>query len=201
MENAATIDLFGAPFWCAVALACVLMIPLVGGSARRLAFALINLGFLWFYLRADLVAVLVGLLLTYLVLRLVEAAKFPSVWLGLGGAAVLTLFIAHKLPKSSEETGFRHWNPVLITIGYSYVALRLVEVGRAVAEHRQRAPDLTALINYLLPFHMLAAGPIQSYDDFVAQPASPPAPGPSASLRGIERIASGMFKKYVLANA
>ena len=44
MESTAVIDLFSAPFWLTVALACVVMIPLVGGSARRLAFALINLG-------------------------------------------------------------------------------------------------------------------------------------------------------------
>jgi D-alanyl-lipoteichoic acid acyltransferase DltB (MBOAT superfamily) len=95
----------------------------------------------------------------------------------------------------------QHWDPVLTTIGYSYVALRCVEVGRAVAEHRHRAPTLTALVDYVLPFHMLAAGPIQSYDDFVAQPDSPPAPGLAAALRAVERIASGMFKKFVLANA
>jgi D-alanyl-lipoteichoic acid acyltransferase DltB (MBOAT superfamily) len=48
---------------------------------------------------------------------------------------------------------------------------------------------------------MLAAGPIQAYDDFVAQPESPPAPGPAIALKSVERIALGMFKKYVLANA
>jgi len=200
MEQTATIDLFSAPFWCAFALACIIMIPLVGGSARRTAFSVVNLGFLWYYLGRDLLAVLTGLLLTYVVLRIVEAGKFASVWLALGGVAVLTLFIAHKLPNSSGETGLRYWNPVLTTIGYSYVALRLVEVGRAVGERRHRAPDLRSLIDYLLPFHMLAAGPIQAYDDFVAQPDSPPAPSPAAALKAVERIATGLFKKFVLAN-
>lgn len=201
MDKAATIELFSAPFWCAVALACAVMIPLVGRAPRRLAFALINLGFLGYYLRTDLAAVLAGLLLVYLVLRLIEAGRFTAAWLGLGGTAVLGLFVLHKLPGLSGELGLRRWNPILTTIGYSYLALRLVEVVRAVAERRHRAPDLTDLIDYLLPFHMLAAGPIQSYDEFVAQPDSPPAPGPAAALRSVERIALGLFKKYVLANA
>jgi hypothetical protein len=34
MDNAATIDLFSAPFWCAVAVACIVMIPMVSGSGR-----------------------------------------------------------------------------------------------------------------------------------------------------------------------
>ena len=48
---------------------------------------------------------------------------------------------------------------------------------------------------------MLAAGPIQSYDDFAAQPRRPAAArrrlGP---LEAFERIAWGLFKKFVLAN-
>ena len=60
-----------------------------------------------------------------------------------------------------------------------------VLVRRAAAGRGGRGPSATAgirrpisrrPINYLLPFHMLAAGPIQAYDDFVAQPAVPPPP-------------------------
>ena len=46
---------------------------------------------------------------------------------------------------------------------------------------------------------MLAAGPIQSYDDFVAQPDVPAPLSATAALRSIERVAGGLFKKYVLA--
>jgi D-alanyl-lipoteichoic acid acyltransferase DltB (MBOAT superfamily) len=201
MESAATIDLYSAPFWCAVAIACALMIPLVGGSVRRVAFALVNLAFLGYYLRADLVAVLVGLLLIYFLLRLVGAGILPGLLLVAGAAAVLTLFLAHKLPGFGREIGVLRYKSLLTTIGFSYVALRLLEVGRAVGEGRHRPPDLTALIAYVLPFHMLSAGPIQSYDEFVTQPDTPPATGPAAALRAAERIISGMFKKFVLANA
>ena len=46
---------------------------------------------------------------------------------------------------------------------------------------------------------MLAAGPIQSYDDFATQPAVPP-PLDARALRAMERVTSGLFKKFVLAN-
>src|SRR5271166_629844 len=41
-----TIDLFTISFWGTVALACIILIPLAGKTARQVAFAMVNLGFL-----------------------------------------------------------------------------------------------------------------------------------------------------------
>jgi len=79
------------------------------------------------------------------------------------------------------------------------VALRIVEVFRAVGEGRHPAPGLLATINYVVPFHMLAAGPIQGYDEFVAQPPVPPPLSARDALEAAERIALGLVKKFVLA--
>ena len=124
---------------------------------------------------------------------------FGRILLGLGGVATLFLFVIHKLPKLGDETGLGAINPILTAIGFSYVALRLFDVARSVSDGRRPPPDLPSTINYLLPFHMLAAGPIQSYDDFVAQPAVPAPLSATAALASIERVAGGLFKKYVLA--
>ena len=78
--------------------------------------------------------------------------------------------------------------------------LRIIDLGRAVREQRHNPPDLPSTVNYLLPFHMLAAGPIQAYDEFAGQPPVPPALGVRGSLVAVERIATGLFKKYILAN-
>jgi alginate O-acetyltransferase complex protein AlgI len=80
------------------------------------------------------------------------------------------------------------------------VILRLYELARAVRERRTEPPDFASTVNYLLPFHMLAAGPIQSYDEFLAQPAILPPLTPAQALEAFDRIATGLFKKYVLAN-
>ena len=145
--------------------------------------------------------IFVGVVLAWLV---INVAALPSrtgslaVWIG--GTAVLLLFMLHKLPHAVVSTGSRQLEPVLAAIGFSYVALRLVDVIRAVQEGRHRPPDLASTLNYLLPFHMLAAGPIQSYDQFVAQPGVPPPLTIARSFNAIERVTSGLFKKFVLAN-
>jgi D-alanyl-lipoteichoic acid acyltransferase DltB (MBOAT superfamily) len=158
-----------------------------------------------------------GIVAAWLVLQLVQSRKLGVLPLYVAPAAILGLFLLHK---TSTETihnsdrlqdllGTLHLyssrvqplKEVLSGIGFSYVALRLVEALRLTHEGRHPAPDLASTINYLLPFHMLAAGPIQGYADFVAQPAVPPALTASDALIGVERIAHGLFKKYVLAAA
>ena len=88
---------------------------------------------------------------------------------------------------------------VLTVVGFSFVALRLTDAGIAVAGGKVRAPGLIATVNYLIPFHMLAAGPIQPYEDFALQ-----APGPATKLSGVAgrsyRIAHGLFKKFVVCS-
>ncbi len=199
MESA-TIDLYSVRFWAAAVVAVIVMVPLSRGAARRAVFAVFNLAFLGLYLRAEVAWVAAGAVVAYLALRALPSPRLGPVALAAGGAAALGLFLVHKLPGLAAGSGLARLNPILTAVGFSYVALRWVDVARAVRERRHPPPDLAATINYLLPFHMLAAGPIQAYDDFVAQPDVPPPPGFEASLGGLERIIGGMFKKYVLAN-
>src|SRR5208282_4285771 len=84
-------------------------------------------------------------------------------------------------------------------VAFSYVVLRMVELLRAVFEGRHAAPDFPSVINYLVPFHMLAAGPIQDFGDFVNQPPQRPNLTASVALQYSERIVWGLFKKFVLA--
>ncbi|HWE35534.1 MAG TPA: MBOAT family O-acyltransferase [Isosphaeraceae bacterium] len=203
------VDLYSLRFWGVAAVAVIALTTLSGARARAWAFALVNLAFLALHLDAAAMAVAVGgLLASFLVLRALGAGRprLASAAVAVGGLAVLGLFVIHKVPGlvgatggSADRAGLAGLPPILAVVGYSYVALRLVDAGRAVYEGRHPAPDLVATINYLVPFHMLGAGPIQAYDDFVGQPAVPPAPGPSASLRALERIAAGLFKKFVVA--
>lgn len=194
------IDLYQPPFWLAFALALVVLVPLAAPRPRRVAQAAVNLGLLsWLLSWRALAALIVGLIGLWLALKLVPRKRSGPIVLIVGGAAVLGLFVLHKRPGLSSELHLARVNPLLLTVGFSYVALRLVELGRAVSEGRHPPPGLASVVNYLLPFHMLAAGPIQSYDEFVAQPAVPPPPGVADALAGAERIAFGLLKKYVLA--
>ena len=186
-------------FWWFVGLGLVFLVPLGNATARRWAFAAINLSILVLMLRAEVAWVLVFIILAWALLQNL-AGRLGRIWVGLGGLATLALFVIYKLPtRLAAEAGLDSVNPILAMFGFSYVMLRLFDAGRAIREGRQAPPDLPSTINYLLPFHMLAAGPIQSYDEFVAQPAVPAPLSTRAALIATERIANGLFKKYVLA--
>lgn len=156
-----------------------------------------------------------GLLAAWLVLKAIESRRLGVLPLVAAAVALLLLFVVRKLPNevfndsdrykaSFDAIGLSSFRvqplrSLLVAVGFSYVALRLVEALRLTQEGRHPAPDLPSTINYLVPFHMLASGPIQGYAEFVAQPGVPPPPTASDALRGAERIAHGLFKKYVLA--
>jgi D-alanyl-lipoteichoic acid acyltransferase DltB (MBOAT superfamily) len=137
---------------------------------------------------------------TYLILQAVGRTRHRGLIAAVVALVLVALFIIHKLPAVSTRVGAEGLARILGIIGYSYVALRVVEVFRAVFDDRLPAPGPIATVNYLLPFHMLAAGPIQSYDDFVRHAGDHFEPNGETVLRGVERVASGLFKKFVLAH-
>jgi D-alanyl-lipoteichoic acid acyltransferase DltB (MBOAT superfamily) len=184
--------------WLVFGCGILFLIPLRNSGARAWVLTALNLLFLGLLLSSRNFAFILALVLSvYLLLKAAstESWRIPAV-IALG-AGTLGLFLVHKLPAASGMSGKVQF--VLAAVGFSYVALRLTDLLRAVFEKRHPAPSLVGTINYLLPFHMLLAGPIQSYEDHVSQPGVPPPPAAAEALRSTERIASGAFKKFVLA--
>jgi alginate O-acetyltransferase complex protein AlgI len=196
------VDLYSVRFWACVAVATLLLGSIRVIKARRWAFASINIGFITLHLgfRPTTAAIISALFLGWLALRLCGEKRTRLMAVAVSGAFVLALFALHKAAWALEHQSLLAITPALEVIGFSYVALRWVEISRAVIEGRRPPPDFASTINYLVPFHMLAAGPIQAYEEFTAQPDLPPPPTREEALTAFERIASGMFKKYVLAN-
>lgn len=196
----AVVDLFTVSFWAVVAAAMLVLTPLTCADGRQGAFAAINIAFLWLLQPLLVPGAIGGVVVVYVLLRMATPGPRAQavLWLLLSGA--LAIMVVHKLPQLSPPwEPFISVHPALAAIGFSYVFLRIVEVSRAVCGERHRAPGPLALFNYLMPFHMLAAGPIQSYDDFASQPAVPAPLSRAEALRGVERIAFGLFKKFVVA--
>jgi D-alanyl-lipoteichoic acid acyltransferase DltB (MBOAT superfamily) len=197
------IDLFAAKFWLATFAAMIVLATIRSPRLRPWAWAGINIGFVALLIGPWALAVAAAAGAFHVLLKLIERGRLTTAATAFGGATVAMLFLAHKLPGAiAEVLPNTVLTPILTAVGFSYVALRMVDALLSVSEHRQLAIDLPGTINYLIPFHMLSAGPILAYDEFVTrQPAVPEPPGPALALGAAERIATGMFKKFVLAYA
>lgn len=193
------IQLNALPFWIACGAAVSLLLPFRSVALRKLVLAVVNLGFLVMLLRWQSMGLIVAIVTVYLCLQLVDRVRYRAALTALLTVSLLALFIVHKLPQVATALHADAVGRILALVGYSYVALRMVEVLRAVFERRHPAPDFASTVNYLLPFHMLAAGPIQSYEDFVQHANDVFEPDAHDILIGCERIASGLFKKFVIA--
>ncbi len=194
------IDLTKAPFWLALIAAAVLLAVVARGHSRSPMFAAVNLGFIALLLGwRGATLVLVGAAILWAIANGVRRDRRRVLWVTLGAILCGGLFLLHKLPGWSAAIRLESVNPILSVLGFSYVALRIVELLRAMFEQRHEAPDLVGTINYLLPFHMLAAGPIQAYDEFATQPSEAAPLTRIVVLEALERIAFGVFKKFVLA--
>jgi D-alanyl-lipoteichoic acid acyltransferase DltB (MBOAT superfamily) len=195
------IDLAEPQFWAVLAAAVVLLTPIVNGELRRWVLAVVNASFLVLLLRSWTLVILAGVLVAQEIGQRIHRRKGAgkSMLLGAARLAVIGLFVYHKCPALSDAFPLAPLSLVLAVVGFSYVALRLIDFMRTMSEKRAKPPGFAALLNYLFPFHMLAAGPIQSFTEFAAQPATPDPIAFEDALQGIGRIAQGLFKKYVLA--
>lgn len=195
------VDLAAAPFW-AVLVCALLLLPIIREARpRATVLAFLNLAFLTSLYPPGLPSLLAGLAGFWVALRGLGQPRRRGLWLWATAGLSLCLFMLHKRPDWAADIRMGLLSPVLAAVGFSYVCLRGVEVFRAVWEERHPCPGIVELINYLLPFHMIAAGPIQPYDEFRAQPAVPPPPTVEDVLSGMERLSSGLFKKFFLAQA
>lgn len=193
-------DVYNVQFWWVVAVAMMVLIPLRHPGLRKWAFATINLLMVWLMLKSGVLAALAIVAVGWVALR--AGGRWTG---GIATAAVavaaLGLFLIHKRPELGAGTNLERIDPILGAIGYSYVVLRWLDMARAVRAGCHPLPDLPGAVNYLMPFHMLAAGPVQSFDEFLARPAVPAPLSSAQALHAIERIATGLFKKYVVAQA
>ncbi len=191
------IDLASAQFWLVAIGAIVLLTPLVSSWPRHIVFALVNLTFVSLIWNSPLIVawVLPGIGLFWLLLK--RKGRL-AVLLGLLFAGAL--FVSYKFSRVGVALpALAPVNAVLAALSFSYVFLRAIDVLRAVHGGLQPAPGFIALLNYLIPFHMLGAGPIQEYTEYAGQKQIPDPLRKKEVIYAIERIVRGLFKKFVVA--
>lgn len=87
-----------------------------------------------------------------------------------------------------------------VTIGLSYMFFRIMQVLiDAHGEEGAHGIGIPAYLNYVLNFTTLISGPIQRYEDFAANRATPARLDWIAAGRSVERIVLGAFKVTVVA--
>jgi alginate O-acetyltransferase complex protein AlgI len=86
-------------------------------------------------------------------------------------------------------------------LGYSYVAFRLIHVLRDQQAGRCAAVTLREFASYVLFFPAFVAGPIDRLERFTRDMRSPLSLGAAESAEAGRRLVTGLFKKFVLADA
>jgi D-alanyl-lipoteichoic acid acyltransferase DltB (MBOAT superfamily) len=196
VTNNFDIDVNGVLFW-AVAVAAILLLNVCTSvRAKTVAFAAVNLAFLWLLLGSFLVPVLGAIGLLFIVLRVASLPRLGRFAIVFAGSALLSLFIINKL--QGQVHAFARIGPLLSLVGFSFMVLRCVDVLRAVRAGRVASPSGLSLLNYLAPFHMLAAGPIKAFEDHARQPFEHVPVRTGIVLEGVELIARGLFNKFVI---
>lgn len=198
MAGVAINDVAGAAFWLYTVFA-IAAVSLSAASRRSpVILALVNFGFC---------AILLG---TWpaCVLGLSIAALHGScrsrrlclrvIGTGLSAALLISIFLVHKL--SFADHAMQSFKLILAALGFSYVFLRGGEYLRAAQDDLVKDLKIADTVNYLIPFHMLAAGPIMSFAEFRQHMTPKATLNREEALQAIERIAGGLFKKFVLAN-
>ena len=149
--------------------------------------------------------------------------QISLIWYYIGFIGILLLlFTIHKgILVPPNLTWFEaQWLPdqilkaTLATVGFSYVMLRSIDLIHSSSQTTLKV-DFWDMVNYVLPFHMLTAGPIQSFKAYKqAEQALQKQfnshtnnshytfythPHTQRYMQGLQRIAQGLFKKYVIA--
>lgn len=194
------LDLGSPLFWLMLAATVICLAFADQGRARVTVMGCANALFLWILGGWECVTLAAALSVLLSAVVRARSNQWPRI-LAIGAAMVL-LFIVHK---RGDFLLAIHWmksfRGALAAMGFSYAALRSVELLRAGWDGK--APKVTGLIafNYLFPFHMVAAGPIQAWDGFDPNEPQYPASTVPQVMAGMDRIARGLFKKFVVAQA
>lgn len=198
-SNALFIDTYY--FWL-IAIGAIIALRLITDArARQYVWAGLNLLFLTFVLGKQIAWLFGAGAILYFLFRAYRRSSLRLILTLIISVAGSALFVAYKSAFFTHVPGQIWVQQLLAGVGFSFVFLRVIDLARSLQDGRYEAPRPEEMVNYLLPFHMLAAGPIQAYDDFARQPGVPQPLTTRGALDAAQRVAGGLFKKFVLAYA
>ena len=156
-------------------------------------------------------------LLIWITLNIITALKNKqnitgSYWLVWGWLTILVFsFLLHKLNIGNADFSGQlkqsaPWFPAefllpfFATLSFSYIFVRCIDLVRSCVWENTPLIDPISLTGYLIPFHMLLAGPVNIYKEHIqANNRSLSSKPPTKILLIINEITTGLFYKFVLA--
>lgn len=192
-----------SPGFLGLAFAAIVLLPVLRGSARQIAFIAINLAFIWGVLLgpASTVIVLFFSLLGYGLVQVALARRRTSLVVALTLYVGLFVYLQRYdflyvvLPDAALPR-------LLSTIGLSFLFFKIVHVVVDAYGGALGRLDSLTYLNYCLNFATFAMGPIQRFQDYRAQWNGEQAALPDRfepHLDAVVRILVGLVKVYVLA--
>lgn len=165
---------------------------------RQACIALANATFLALILGMSSVLVLLVVCGLYLLLRRNPApTRSTGIWT-LCSCVSIGIFVVYKFATSHTIAAIEPVALAMSLIGFSFVVWRIIDLNSALRDGEPLVGPID-FFNYLLPFHMLAAGPICGYKDFRSHPIAPP--GLDQFRSGLRRLAWGLLKKFVIVQS
>ena len=90
--------------------------------------------------------------------------------------------------------------PFFATLSFSYIFVRCIDLLRSCIWGNTPLIDPISLVGYLIPFHMLLAGPVNIYKEHVSiNNKNADSISPASTILIINEITTGLFYKFVLA--
>jgi D-alanyl-lipoteichoic acid acyltransferase DltB (MBOAT superfamily) len=202
-------------FWVsAFALYPIQYLPLP--ISRTVRFGACNLVILWLLLGPDSLLVAVSLAFgIWLVGHILSRTQASGAQARLGALAIavifvlLVLLVVYKLSRGANllesmvcDGGLCVSQFVLgafVAVSFSYASLRCIDYVVSVWNGEKTTGPIS-LFGYLFPFHMLVAGPICLYHDFMKMNEQPlVAVSFTRLVRAVNMITTGLFYKFVIA--
>ena len=185
---------------------------------RTLRFGIVNTGALAFLLGWKIaVGAFILSLFTWAILHITkrwlsfEDGRYRTV-IGTGTIILFTtVFLLHKFNMESDVvlsqlSQLFAWGrldiilPLLATLSFSYVYLRCMDLIISIIWKNKKLLDPLSLLGFILPFHMLLAGPVNVYQDHVEiDQVIPDTQDFKFHLSAINIITTGIFYKLVIA--
>lgn len=193
-----------SPAFVGLALAAVILLSVLRGVARQLAFLALNLIFVWPLLLGPLGAVstLLFALIGYGLVQL--AIRKGRAGLTLGLVLYIALFVFMRRYEFLEWVLPLQLLPrVLSTVGLSFLFFKIVHVMVDGYSKTLGRLDLLTYLNYCLNFATFMMGPIQRYQDYRSQWEGETLAIPlefEAHLDAVLRILIGLVKAYILGH-